>query len=248
MADLKKLVREAPFGFVGTVEHMGATTMEGIPADERTAVVHVDSVIVAPEAFVSMAGQIVTLQLSPDIDPPAEGETAAFFAEGLAFGETIALSEVGRASLEEVEPQFLAAGAAEGGAAAGFTEIQQEVEADKVREHAAEADAVVAGRVMGLVKAADVAAVEHDPDWWIATIHVVIVERGDVSLGDVQVLYANSLDVRWRTAPKPKASQGGLWLLHATPAELSAAAAWQILHPEDFQPTQMLDAIRGGAA
>lgn len=248
MADLKQLVRDAPFGFIGTVEHVGATTMEGVPADERTAVVHVDSVIHAPEAFAGLAGQVVTLQLSPDADPPAEGETAAFFAEGVAFGESVALSEVGRARLEEVEPQFLAAGAAEGGAPGGFAAIQQEVEADRVREHAAGADAIVAGRVMGLVKAADVAAVEHDPDWWIASIHVVIVERGDVALGDVQVLFANSLDVRWRAAPKPRASQGGLWLLHATPPELRGAAPWQILHPEDFQPTQMLDAIRGGGS
>ena len=37
MADLKKLVREAPFGFVGTVEHMGATTMVGLPADDSAA-------------------------------------------------------------------------------------------------------------------------------------------------------------------------------------------------------------------
>ena len=58
------------------------------------------------------------------------------------------------------------------------------------------------------------------------------------------MLYANSLDVRWRDAPKPKASEAGLWLLHRSDGELANVAPFAILHAEDRQPVQSLDAMR----
>jgi hypothetical protein len=64
-----------------------------------------------------------------------------------------------------------------------------------------------------------------------------------VQPGELEVVYPNSLDVRWAAVPKPKASQEGMWVLHAT-EQLREAAPSQILHPDDYQPVQQLDAIR----
>ena len=61
------------------------------------------------------------------------------------------------------------------------------------------------------------------------------------------MLFANSTDVRWYRAPKVTASQGGVWSLHATEGDLRSLAPFQILHPEDFQPTQQLDELRRSA-
>jgi hypothetical protein len=90
---------------------------------------------------------------------------------------------------------------------------------------------------------------EHYPDWWIATLEVDLVERGEVpgvtgNSGTVAVLYANSIDVHWQESPKPKASQAGLWLLHRTPDELAELAPFQLLHPIDLQPSIQLDLLR----
>jgi hypothetical protein len=75
-------------------------------------------------------------------------------------------------------------------------------------------------------------------------LHAVHVVRGPIAPdSEVKVLYANSLDVRWRDAPKPKASQDGLWVLHATKGERAQMAPFQILHPTDFQPPQSLQAL-----
>src|SRR5438045_2018768 len=98
------LLRQTSFSFVGTIEHLGAATMTNIPINERTAVVRVDYVLHAPPAFAGLQGQRITLQLAADKDPPAVGEAAAFFADGLAFGESIAVTEVGRLPVEAVEP------------------------------------------------------------------------------------------------------------------------------------------------
>jgi hypothetical protein len=240
--DVSDLLRQTPFSFIGTIQSLGASLMPELPVDERTAIVRVDHVLQAPPAFTDLEGQSITMQLAPDLDPPQVGESAAFFTHGLAFGQQIAVREVGHVPVEAVEPEVTAAMAA--GEPQSFSALQREVDAERLREHASEADAVVVGRVVGLEDAVRPVISEHDPDWWRATIEVDHVESGDVERGPIAVLYANSLDVQWRRAPKPKASQEGLWLLHATEGELSEAAPFRIIHPEDFQPAQQLETIR----
>jgi hypothetical protein len=240
-----RLLSDAAFSFVGTVEHVGAATMEDVAVDEATLVVHVDQVLHAPESFGTLAGELVTLQPADGAPAAEEGSQWAFFANGLAFGASIALTEVGRLAVDDVEkagPQTTAANAEP-----PFEALQAEIEATRVRGHADDADAVVLGRVVGLERASGSPLGEHHPDWWRATLHVVHVERGDIKAdSEVKVLYANSLDVRWRDAPKPKASQNGLWLLHATQGDEHELAPFQILHAADFQPSQNLEALREG--
>ena len=230
---------------MGTVEHLGAATMTDVPIDDRTAVVRVDQVLHAPAAFATLAGHRITLQLAADKAPVSTGETLAFFAEGLAFGESIAVTEVGRLALEALQPRLTEA-LETGQAGDPLAELQQRAEQDRLREHAEVADAIVIGRVIKLEKALPGGYSEHDPDWWQATLDVNHVERGDVEPGPLVILYANSLDVDWRVSPKPRASQHGLWILHATEGDLADAARFAIVHPEDFQPLQSLDALREG--
>jgi hypothetical protein len=245
MADdtIKKLLAQAPFSFIGTVEQLGAATMTNLPIDARTAVVHVDHILHAPDAFAQFEGHRVTVQLAASTAPPAVGHAMAFFTQGLAFGESVALTEVGRLPVEEVEPQ--ATRALQAGRRAGaFAEIENELAQDRVREHAASSDAVVVGRVVKTEKAAAGSGSEHDPDWWRATIDVQHVERGTVGTGPIEVLYANSMDVRWHGSPKPKASQEGVWILHSTQGPLAAVAPFQLVHPDDYQPVEKLESIR----
>jgi hypothetical protein len=245
MADdaITALLRRAPLSFIGTVEHLGASTMGDIPIDERTAVVQVAQVLHAPKTFTNIEGHRVTLQLAADAAPPSVGETVAFFAQGLAFGESVALTEIGRVPLQDVEPHVTAA--TERGERGAFEPILRQLEGERLREHASGSDAVVVGRVVKLEDAVGPATSEHDPDWWKATLQVDHVESGNVQPGELEILYPNSLDVRWSAVPKPKASQEGVWILHATEGRLRDAAPFQILHPDDYQPVQQLDAIRG---
>jgi hypothetical protein len=237
------LLGEAAFSFVGTVERLGAATTEDVPVDERTAVVRVDQVLQAPDAFTQLGGMSVTVQLLPDTERPEVGSTFVFFANGLVFGAGIALTEIGRRPMEEMAP-LIATTAAAGGEAPLET-LQRQVAAARMRTHADSAEAIVLGRVVGLERASGSPVREHDPDWWRATLHVNHVERGDVQDdSEVKVIYANSLDVRWRDAPKPKASQNGLWLLHATEGELAQLAPFEILDSEDLQPVQNLELLR----
>jgi hypothetical protein len=240
---IKDLLARSAFSFVGTIVHVGAATMTDTPIDDHTAVVQVDHVLHAPDTFANMENHRITVQLAPGSEVPAVGQSLALFVEGLVFAESIVVKEIGRLPVDAVASHAQAAMNA-GATAGAFNSLMHEMNQARLQDHMQQADAVVVGRVIGIEKAAPSRRSEHDPDWWRATIDVFHVERGNVPAGPIKVLFANSLDVRWRHVPKPKASQGGLWLLHDTDGDLAQLAPFQLLHAEDFQPTQQLEELR----
>jgi hypothetical protein len=237
---IPNLLGKSAFSFVGTIEHLGAATMTDVDVDARTAIVSVDQVLHSPEAFSQLTGSRVTLQLAKGGTAPKVGDQAAFFANATAFGDSLALVEVGRVPTKDVEPHLMATAA---GGPPPFLAFQEQLDNDLLRAHLKAADAVVIGRVSKLEEVPNKDRSEHAPLWWKATLEVDHVEKGSAKPGKLAVLYANSLDVRWRNAPKPKAGQGGLWLLHKTDADLSKVAPFMIVHLEDYQPVQALDTL-----
>ncbi|MEU6865611.1 hypothetical protein ABZ924_20510 [Streptomyces sp. NPDC046876] len=248
--DVRDLIRQAPLSFVGTVTRLGDTRVADVPADERTAVVRVDAVLHAPDALKNLAGSEVTVQLSGELDLPAVGDAAAFFTNEAVYGEALAVKEVGRVSPDVVRPNI--ARAATTADAMPFSALQRDIEDEDMVSHADEADAVVVGVVVGLEQATRARAgsgespnvTEHTPDWWVAQLDVGHVEQGELAPGRITVLYPNSRDIHWYSAPKPKASQEGMWLLHATEGDLAAWAPFQIVHPDDYQPAQKLETLQ----
>ncbi|MEV7770020.1 hypothetical protein [Kitasatospora sp. NPDC086791] len=255
---LTELVRRAPLSFVGTVTRVGGTSLAAVPAEsrnERTAVVRVDQVLHAPEAFRQLAGSEVTVQLAADAELMGVGDRAAFFTQGMVYGEALGVTEVGRLPAEAVQPHVsLAATTAD---ELPFTSVQREIRHQDLAAHAAEADAVVVGTVVGLERAGGAGGAggtggvgsadrwsEHAPDWWRATIGITQVERGPVTGATVAVLYPNSRDAHHFRVPKPKAGQQGLWLLHATQDDLRELAPYELIHPEDYQPAHELAVLR----
>jgi hypothetical protein len=236
------LLRDSAISFTGTVETLGAATVPDIPVDERTAVVVVDSVLHAPAAFSQLAGQRVTVQLSPDAEVPQPGERLALFANAIAYGDSLAVGEVGRLAPDEVDFQGGGFGVEE----PPVSRLSAQLAAEQVKAHADEAAAVVVARVIGLRKVSGPATREHDPDWWLADLEVFHVERGPVQEGPLSVVYANSLDVRWRSSPKPKASQDGLWILHATEGTMRDLGDYYLMDSNDYSPIQGMDEIQGG--
>jgi hypothetical protein len=246
---IKELLASSSLAFAGTVEAVGATTVAGIPVDGRTVIVQVDELLHGPPEMALPAGSRVTVQLSPELPALTAGERAAFFTNGWVYGESLAVVEAGRSSVGEAAGRT----GQMAGLEAPVSSVQvalAELAQDEVVQHAREAEAIVRGRAVGLTEVPSAGLPrEHDPDWWIATLEVDLVERGELpgvmgDSGTVAVLYANSIDVHWRESPKPKASQAGLWLLHRTPDELAELAPFQLIHPIDLQPSIQLDLLR----
>ncbi|MEU8575283.1 hypothetical protein [Streptomyces asoensis] len=242
------LVRRTPLSFLGTVTRLGASRLATVPAGDRTAVVQVDTVLHAPAAFRKLAGSEVTLQLSAELDPPAVGDAAAFFTEGAAYGDTLAVTEVARLPADAVAPNVSAV--ARSADPMPFTALQRDIADEGMVAHADEADAVVVAVVVGLEQVEGGGAApegsfsEHAPDWWRARLDVSHVEQGRPAPGPLLVLYPNSRDFQWHDVPKPRASQEGMWLLHSTAGALAGSAPFQILHPDDYQPVHKLETLQ----
>jgi hypothetical protein len=85
---------------------------------------------------------------------------------------------------------------------------------------------------------------EHDPDWWSTTITVDSVEKGDASGNTTEIVFANSHDIAWYRAPKVKAGDRGVWLLHNRDHRGKAVPALAITHPLDFHPESEAPRLR----
>lgn len=243
------LLRRSQFVFEATIDEGGRSTVADIPVDDHTVVVRVDRVLHSPAALARAAGSEVTVQLLEGSAVPAPGERAVLFTSTLAFGQGIALREVGRTTPEAPGPSIMAAGLAATlpGARAGRShpvlEASQRLADEGLREHADGAAAAVIGTVTGIEKAGAFVAAEHDPDWWRAIIQVDHAEKGDVG-EQVEVLFPNSADVMWARVPKPRAGQHGLWLLHATSGADADLAPYALLDSDDAHPADDVDRLR----
>jgi hypothetical protein len=250
MSSLKDLIGRSSISFVGSVQSLGQSPEPGVEADERTALVRVERTLHAPDQVDLGPGLPVVVQLDANLPPLEPGDRATFFAEPLIYGSTLVVSEVARTEAEAL-PQR-APGPADAQGVTPTSVALGELRDEAALDHARGADAVVRATVVGLRAAASNPTSEHDPHWWIATLDVDVVAQGELpgvgeENGAVDVLYANSLDRPWRTSPKPKAGQSGMWILHRTEGELEQFAPFQLIHPEDLQPSLLIDALIGEA-
>ena len=245
-ANTASLRQEASFIFKGTVLKLKATTTTEIPTSDRTIVARVDEIVRAPEALANYNGQDITVQLSGR-KRVTKGQQVVFYANGLLYGESLAVEAVDHGVPEAVHA-----------AAATVVPdpVKNIVERD-VLSRAATADTVISGRVTSVRVPADVVAAhsavagalpterisEHDPDWRIAEVQVDQVHKGSHEGKTAEVRFPSSDDVLWHYAPKLRSGYEGLFILHKAEREKAAARAaptqdsgeYVCLHPADFQ-------------
>jgi hypothetical protein len=243
MSDKKiaELLAKSSFSFVGTVTEVGASTVADLPVNNKTIIVNVDSVLHAPGVLSGFGGNRITVQLLSKGSALEVGDTVTLFTEPTVFGDSLAVDEVGRMKPTAVSKRMgMAAGTV---GATPFGDITESVERSRLIAHAQEAACVVTGRVVDLKKQGKPSIAEHDPDWWVATIDVAHAENDAVS-GTIKVLYANSLDVRWRSHPKPKAGQEATFICHPADTSIAKGAPYVLADSDDIQPIQFVDTLR----
>jgi hypothetical protein len=239
-ADLERIAADAPYIFIGTVEHAAASSVAGTPADEHTGIVRVEQVVRAPDAVGLVPGATVTVR-SED-SPPRAGERALYLADSWVYGDGIALNERGKRPIEPARA-----------GAEGAQPVDEQLEAlaqAPLRARARKADLIVSGRVVDLSPlqgagpetGAQVTS-EHDPQWWHAEIAVDEVLKGKHQGGTVRVAFPSSTDVAWYGWPRPTAGQTGVFLLHK-PEHPDVEDAYVIPHQLDMQPHGTAEHVR----
>jgi hypothetical protein len=232
--EFESLVR-LPFIFSGRVERTAAATLPSVPVDDATVVVRVERVFRAPELFDDQTGRTITIQLrKADVK---RGARALFFATGWLYGESIAVTEVGRASADDENKLAGQLGDAESRAAES-----------ELLERVAAASLVVVGKVGRIAppqKPEPTGESEHEPDWFVAEIEVESVEKGRHPANEPALLaFPTSDDVQWYWRPKPQQGQEGVWILHREKLLGLPPGTFTALDPRDFQRRDQLENVR----
>lgn len=227
------MVRRSGFIFVGTVKDPGATaqTAERQPG---SAVVTVERVLEALPPVGNMEGKDVNVRL---LDPQKlrAGSRAVFFTYVQSAGQTLGLVEVGS------EPAEQAAGIEQ-----RIREARQEIADEALAARLASAQMVVVG-VLGEARPTPGAlepSSEHDPRWYRAPIRVESFEKGNAASQAVYVHIAYGDDVVWQRAPKPKAGDGGIYLLQPDREKRFRVEGLFLIDPLDWLPKSELERVR----
>jgi hypothetical protein len=225
-------------------------------------VVHVDKVIKSTKVMAGHAGRDVTVILAQGPDAGLkEGQKAVFYTEGVVYGEHLAVREVAPAHLEGAAAAPASKPALTQAATKAVESVAKQAD-DALKVHLASADAVVFGTVravqpvdhqrlmqaLGAGQPKPRRISEHDPDYRIATVDVGSVEKGATGQTQVQVVFANSGDVMWRSSPKFRPNEQGTIVLHKrqirnpavrsllmTPAP-NGPEVYSALNPMDWHP------------
>ena len=231
MPSIDDLTRDAGFVFEGQITQMGASTSGGYPGSEETAVVRVNRIVKGPPALSGYVGQLITVHMI-DHGSRRANQEATFFTHGIHYGEGLVVGEVGVPDTAPVAATMTA----------GLTSSQD----TPVVQRLAAAELVVSGVAsepqpytapLGMVAGGAVPRLsEHDPDWWSTTITVDSVHKGEHSGKSVKIIYAKSCDIAWHRAPKIKAGDRGVFLLHNRDHRGKPVPALAVTHPLDFQP------------
>lgn len=261
-----KMTEDAKFLFKGTVEKLDASNLAQVPKNEPTAIVHVDEILQAPPVLAKTLGRQITVKLAKGTKPKV-GEQVLFHANGWLFGDTVAVESV-KQEKPPLTKTMLAERAAASDPARNLAdrELQNRVaDADLVVEgevasiHLPQNQSVLAARTPNSAKPVS----EHDPKWREAVINVGAVHRGDPETKQVVVRFPSSTDVQWHRAPKFRAGDRGVWLLHSSKETLAAgkpakqtgtsefamaapvpgATVYTALSPMDFQPASKLHTV-----
>jgi hypothetical protein len=254
------------FVFKGTIRKLRASTMQNVPIDDRTAVVHVDQVVEAPQNLAQLAGKDITIRMA-DHAKSGVGQQFLFHAASWIFGESVALRAIAQEPVQGAHAALLAR-TGDPAAQRATRELKQRVN---------DADLVVYGTVKAVrlpspeqpLKRAVSTAVpavtkpvsEHDPKWREAVVDVASVHKGEHAPDEVTVLFPSSHDVMWYKAPKFEPGRKGYFILHKTQVKeaervgahmralLQPAAAekpvevYTALSPTDFQPSTNADQL-----
>jgi len=260
--NLEQLAHQARFIFKGTVIKLKGATMKQIPVNDRTAVVRVDEIVQAPPALSELTGQEITVQLGGR-KKAKKGDQAVFYTNGWVFGESVAVQSLDHFPPEQTPIAMARAAAGDPVKTLAITTAQARF---------ASADTVVSGRVVsvklppqrtgfGMMAAAGETTIsepisEHDPQIQEAEIEIDAVHKGSHAGNTARLRFPNSQDVKWYKAPKFRAGNEGVFMLHKDEAQRAPQGAragaivaagvspeveedaYTALHPADFQPSQ----------
>lgn len=225
--ELLRLVEGAGFVFRGRVSGKAPPASLPVAAEGKAISVEVEQIIRSTEVLRRLAGEEVVV-LGEGRTAMEEGASFFFFTKVVAMAGRVVVRETGHLRWSHETAEDVA-------------EAVRALEEQPLRRRIAEADLIVAGKVAAS-RAAETPSIvrsEHDPEWWIARVEVESVVKGRKGAGEIEVLFANSMDIAWHNAPKLHEGTRRLLLLRRVRPEDAAPEAERAV----YKATDPLDAL-----
>jgi hypothetical protein len=239
---IQRLVDEAGFIFRGSLHHHPAGAPPAVPPELGEAIgMRIEHVLRSAPALGGLAGQEAQV-ITRNAGPLRQCQHPILFTAVVSLGQQLLLREIGHAETSAEAARQVAAAIAV-------------AEERPFRQRVAAADLIVTATVVDshVLDPDHRPKGEHDPLWWLARLAVQTVHKGRKPRGEIEVLFAASIDRAWARSPKLHAGTTGLLLLHPVPADerpgLAPRNAYQVTHPLDLLPADRLarvEAALGG--
>jgi hypothetical protein len=242
---IKDLVQRSRLIFTGTVVELRAVTVPTIKVSDNTIIVRVDELLLYTKIFANYGNKKITVLVNDDHLFKVDDQ-AVFFTNVRSMGESVAVGAVGYKKIDkgETAPKKQIAS------------VLQSLEERALIERIAGAEFVVAGKVSAVRAAAETLQPqpisEHYPHWREAVIEVESTLKGDPATTRIIVRFPGNDDVAFRSIPKFKVGQSGIWILRrdrrpGVPKPRlkgKEVEAFMAQDPRDFQTNGRLEKIR----
>lgn len=229
MDAMRQLVREAGFIYRGRPQPQHPSEPPLVPAGagERVAT-EIELVLRSTDTLRDLAGKHAFL-LTKEAAALRPAQVFIFFTQVLSLGQQLLVRDVGHVE-------------ADGETLRQAEQAIREENERPLRGRVAAAELIVAGEVVDsrVLERPFPPPSEHYPDWGIARVNASAVLKGHKPHGDLDVLFAASLDRVWFHSPKLHRGARGILLLFRLdeserPPEEMPRNGWQALDPLDLQ-------------
>ena len=211
----EKYTPRSEFIFEGTILVLRSSTIDAHQVTDL-AVVRVDRILKAPDVFMNLKGQNITVKLGePSKARPSSQRV--FFTQSWHFGESIGVVELANlksAPATDINEDQVT-----------VNRIEQEKSEKEFLDRLSAAELIVRGKVVGESRSEQLAmASEHSPEWHEAELEIQGVLKGGVS----------DSTIMWYNAPKFKKGDEGIWLLKSYEFAGRRLKYPAIIEPNDF--------------
>jgi len=230
--ELRRFVREAGFVFRGRVLERHTRQAPPVPRDAGEVVAaHIEEVVRSTDALRGLAGHSAFI-LSRNDTALRRSHPLFFFTDILSVGHDLLLRDI---AAVEATPET-------SGQLAEAIRVEHE---RPLRERVAAAELIVVGEVVEsrVFERPFPPPSEHYADWGLARVAISAALKGSKRRGNIDVLFADSVDHVWFRSPKLHRGVRGILLLSRAekgehlPRELPQGC-YQALDPLDLQPVE----------
>lgn len=203
---------------------------------DSVCVVRVDEIIESKKHYTKQKGKLITIK-SKNIKDLSVGDERVFFTNGLIWGESLCVVELGSYTVKSSYDQI--------SLKKQINNIQENEEQKLIKERYAKAELALLGKIQKIeaIVVNENIISEHHPYWNKAEVQVIETLKGNNN-SIVYFYYPSSNDIMWENSPKFKVGDSGIWFLNNSKLMETDISGLVIINQKLFFSQELVDKIK----